>query len=1080
MSQLSLEKEEENTIGARTRRGGRSRGRGLRRGTRNNSSDLDEQGDSLMFEEEEEDSDPEFDDIPRHTNKRRRITHSRRHGQQHHVPNDIDDIDDFEENTIFQALSDSDVAVSELAADWIDDFANVEDETTKQDAVRDLVNFVLRSCGCVSMLSSHDVADTDHADETIAEVQQLFLSQGSHEYPLWLSSRMSNKQWKGFRERASEFMKQLLFVSSERGLLYENEEFMETILAWLGTMSAVNERSMRFTATFYSIQLESALCQIYVETAKFINRCQRQLTSEKENLKKTSKSSRSSNSRSIDSVNKRIERVQSNFDSYSEKKQYLEKQVKNIFNTFFVHRYRDTNANLRKECIYHLGLWMKQLPEIFFKPIYLRYFGWLLTDPVPSVRIQVMKSLIPLYQRPSTISALRLFSNHFKDILLKMATHEVDVPLVNGAIALLSEMVKNGFLDDDQILDVTSLLFSEHSMGEDDLMKINKELAKFVSTVEHERFKEYTEGHSATIKAVNSTMELDLNEMLKFKFLSLLLQQAEEKSLNDGNVKSFRQLKLVAEALFSVFRYNMKGQSLEFLIEYLLFDMSSLIGLDSSLKSSIELSSADQFHLLNLIYGATEVLVEGDKNQIYKSVISKRATRFVDVEGQVHDRDYYLVKIITKMPKLVDFFNKNEDTLSMVTLIATALLPTQSGTETNIFRATNQEPALVKIVMALIQSFVNTTIPLLTTDDCDDMYLNSMNYPYGLFFKSVPCEYPEIRLRMEELSSAFIKSLHVAMKNDSQQQKDGHSNIDAFTLNVIRLRLICENATVFEKVMVDLIDQIDDICAFLCKNVASTDNASSFLTSTSGILKKVVLQNFAEMVNHAADYIKERTDDKDLPEHVITLIPKTRVITSSLLMIIEDEEHVSFESWFNACIDYSEIMAILTLIEKQFLEYYSSKSKDGALLKHQVDHALGDLSRMSQIPDIAQEKLVKCFAEKEFQYAQANNLQDEISIPLSERNDIHKSFEEQGDDVDHSIHLLKDLCHIGAAMKMLSDSGAADKALANRVERNAGPLGDEYRYCLINSRTGLDDMLSIFRSSVEDRLDDHGSENITI
>jgi hypothetical protein len=52
----------------------------------------------------------------------------------------------------------------------------------------------------------------------------------------------------------------------------------------------------------------------------------------------------------------------------------------------FVHRYRDVDPNIRKDCIQEVGSWVETLPDIYMNPSVLRYLGWMLSDKVIIVK----------------------------------------------------------------------------------------------------------------------------------------------------------------------------------------------------------------------------------------------------------------------------------------------------------------------------------------------------------------------------------------------------------------------------------------------------------------------------------------------------------------------------------------------------------------------------------------------------------------------------------------------------------------------------------------------------------------------
>lgn len=196
-------------------------------------------------------------------------------------------MEDFQENSIFKALSDDDVAVGELSAFWLERF-----EESSTDAIKDLLNFTLRCCGCVSQIQEHDVANPDSATETVGEIQQFFQSQKAHEFPLMASGLTKISKWKYFRNRVVEFIEQILFIAHENRMLYENENFMESILVWLSALSTSNLRPLRYASTLFLLTMETTLCRITVKVASLLSKTQNQYDSEKRRLTSRTKSSR--------------------------------------------------------------------------------------------------------------------------------------------------------------------------------------------------------------------------------------------------------------------------------------------------------------------------------------------------------------------------------------------------------------------------------------------------------------------------------------------------------------------------------------------------------------------------------------------------------------------------------------------------------------------------------------------------------------------------------------------------------------------------------------------------------------------
>lgn len=60
----------------------------------------------------------------------------------------------------------------------------------------------------------------------------------------------------------------------------------------------------------------------------------------------------------------------------------------------FVHRYRDSDAGIRADCVREMGVWLKRHPVYFLEGNYLRYVGWVLSDTVSSAALFAAKRLL--------------------------------------------------------------------------------------------------------------------------------------------------------------------------------------------------------------------------------------------------------------------------------------------------------------------------------------------------------------------------------------------------------------------------------------------------------------------------------------------------------------------------------------------------------------------------------------------------------------------------------------------------------------------------------------------------------------
>lgn len=1059
MTSASTFDEADTSIGSRLRRTNRNlRKRRAVEDSEDESEVIDDQEKNDEVESLKDGSDLASEDEYRprvkktgNSKKRRRTSNNIIHSGAHQnieriVPSNIDEVEDFEENIIFEALSNSNAPVSEIATEWIEQFTDEggDHENKKLDAVKDLVNLVLRSCGCVSLVKRHDVVDPDKADRTVAEVQELFLSQKSHEYPLGLGNNASRPEWKGYRARAAEFMEQLVYIASERGILYDNDDFIDTIVSWLGSMSTVNERSMRFTATFFSLQLETTLCKIYTQSSKFIARCQRQLTSEKKNLERLTSASRKA--RNADqkekSIRNRIEMISENTLSYTKKRSIVEKLIKDVFTTFFVHRYKDTNPQLRKECIASLGVWVKELPELFFKPIYLRYFGWLLTDPKGTVRLQVLKSLIPLYQRPNSASALRQFTRHFKDTFIEMAIHERDTSVKVSAISLLAEMVKNSFLEDDEACKISSLIFTDdESESDENKERIIKELARFVCALEQEKYTEFMEIRGASIKSLKKSIHLSLNDMLKFKFLFKVLEDGHEYflNLNGSHGNKYEKLRQIAEALFVIPRYNMKNEALEFLISYILFDSSSVTEWSGTLRASFELSSWDSTMILAFIYGVTTAFVEGSNSYTYRTVMSRSVRRNL---GDPKDREYYLVKVISSLPKVISVVNTNVSLLSLVSLIICKLVKDGSA-GTNTFRETNQEPSFVTVALLVLQYFANSDIPYVSLGSdvlVPGSYENSDNYAFGLFFENLTNDYTEINVKIDSMLVGLHETLISSVDN---------AKLSEATDTILKLVLISEGTLLFEKVCKILADDLGKLSKFVVSVIKdehrSVESKKSFLICVSDLLCRFLTETAMRFVFESSGSDFSQSEHEKL-ELYAEEFAKADIILTALQDIVKDE-NVDFIFRIIALNRWAEVYSFFNTVE---IHYVNSSSDDkAALLKSAFRDPTKELKLGGKISGSLEELLISLFVKAETEYGEASGILSDLTGESSDPDEF------SAEDRDSAF---AQLLMVARALEMLAACDVFNSDVRFRVEKNRNALGEPFRKSTENAYSQVEEL----------------------
>ncbi|ONH77101.1 Cohesin subunit psc3 [Pichia kudriavzevii] len=254
----------------------------------------------------------------------------------------------------------------ETAQSWYEDFTT-DDLNTKFEALKDFLNLILRSSGCIVQLSRHDVTNTENAKDTVNELQRMFARQKYHEFPMMYTPVASNnKEWKNYPSNALDFISSIILIAGQTGILYEDDDqFIELLLEWLGAMSTSNVRALRYVSTVFGLNMQNVLCKLSVNLSTFIDKFIRQLRKENDTLRALiEKKGNRQAKRQVESANERIRVIENNVEMYKKQKKIVDNIINDFFNTLFVHRYRDVAPEIRLKCVDYLGEWMDIYPEI--------------------------------------------------------------------------------------------------------------------------------------------------------------------------------------------------------------------------------------------------------------------------------------------------------------------------------------------------------------------------------------------------------------------------------------------------------------------------------------------------------------------------------------------------------------------------------------------------------------------------------------------------------------------------------------------------------------------------------------------
>lgn len=347
---------------------------------------------------------------------------------------------------LYRALSSDGVAITDLAFNWVE---TMEDDSNNgtTDALTEIFNLILRSCGCNHLAEKHDLTSYDSAPATVAEVGLMFKRQKSHEYP-FISK---GKATKFFRRNVTEFFESIVEIAHEKGLLYKDNTssgdsslsspLMNAFLAWLFALSDSEYRPFRYVSTCLLYAVQEKLCKLASSSTLSVEKQQRQLSNAQNN---TSARMTQARERKIQLISENIRVSKMQRDAILE---YLGDIFQNVFNS----RYRDVDSSVRAESMKALAQWAIAYGDMFMQANYLRYFGWMLSDPVDLVKKEALKALHKLYKNVSTKGevmpiGLRQLTESFLDQLVNMIW--VDLPVIKATLfSVYIELTKLGFLN---------------------------------------------------------------------------------------------------------------------------------------------------------------------------------------------------------------------------------------------------------------------------------------------------------------------------------------------------------------------------------------------------------------------------------------------------------------------------------------------------------------------------------------------------------------------------------------------------------------------------------------------------------
>ncbi|KAG1740516.1 uncharacterized protein EDB91DRAFT_353827 [Suillus paluster] len=369
------------------------------------------------------------------------------------------------DNPLFNAIMNPSAALQSTAEDFLDSLAQ-----SPGAAQAELINCILRACGCNDSVDADEVLDYDGVVDSLDNFTEGLKQENSPIYPL--TSKLP--VFKRFRASLSELISRLVLSAADVGALYTSD-MVTTLQTWVVAMSSSQIRAFRHTATAVALEVETALCQVAAAVEKEAEIVGRQREGERK--RRAANKAQSVREKDLDGKAAEVRKRRAALAEY----------LKEIVDGVFVHRYRDLDPHIRAECVRAMGQWFTHYPAHFLDASYLRYVGWVLSDSATPVRLEAVRALSAVYAQAEYIGGLMNFTARFKPRLLEMAARDTELAVRTAVLGVLGAVDQHSLLEDEEREQMCQLVFD----GE---VRVRKAVAGFVGGVWNELVEERLAG----------------------------------------------------------------------------------------------------------------------------------------------------------------------------------------------------------------------------------------------------------------------------------------------------------------------------------------------------------------------------------------------------------------------------------------------------------------------------------------------------------------------------------------------------------------------------------------------------------
>ncbi|ANB15700.1 Irr1p [Sugiyamaella lignohabitans] len=619
------------------------------------------------------------------------------------------------ENKIFSALIDPETSIEGLALDWLSEYK--QDPNT---AVADVINFLLKSCGCDIPVQPHDIVHPDSAAETFSPIEEKARNYAGVEYAI-VSRKVAR-----FRHAFEDFFTSIVNNAGEDGILYYDEDqedeggnIIFSLIKWFSPMSTAHLRSFRHTATVAVLSMITELCELYKRRVDEVTKLVAQVNALKE--KKKAKKLSSTEKKQLGN---KISDIEAIINIENNKLSTISNAIEAASVSVWAHRNRDVDPRIRVDCVKFLAKWISIVPEKFVDASSLKCIGSGLSDLESSVRTQVLSVLVALFKslymddsESAAKGAFGQFIVRYGDRIRQVAEHDVDDSARKLAVSLMTILNKLDILEEDAEAANESVL-SQLIFDADD--RVRKEAATyFVAAVS--RAMDDLEIHENVLQKVQAALPEFKESWVFFKDIGIKFVTILEKTDDDEEEEEVTERLLLSNKRFDALpsRIALASSSIhdvmilkkselylewQELLEQLLYDFSSfdipkIRKIDEGdVTSYIEACTLDepelQSILLDVLFGFLNSTIKSfSSNKLTKKRGQKEAANPQKSLEELYSR------LIDAIPSLLEKFSFSDSSTAKV-LRLISLIDLETG-----FVKLNKEDVYNRIVEIAVKKF---------------------------------------------------------------------------------------------------------------------------------------------------------------------------------------------------------------------------------------------------------------------------------------------------------------------------------------------------------------------------------------